>query len=52
MSSYDHNRSGEGRKAGRLILLAAVMAAALAACTVQPLYAPTVAGGSVATSLC
>jgi LPS-assembly lipoprotein len=51
MSSYDHNRSGEGRKAGRLILLAAVAAAALAACTVQPLYAPTVAGTSVATSL-
>ena len=51
MSSYDHSRSGEGRKAGRLILLAAVTAAALAACTVQPLYAPTVAGTSVATSL-
>jgi LPS-assembly lipoprotein len=51
MSSYDHSRSGGGRKAGRLILLAAVAAAALAACTVQPLYAPTAAGTSVVASL-
>ena len=51
MSSYDHNRSGEGRKAGRLILLAAVAAAALAACTVQPLYAPTATGASVIAAL-
>jgi LPS-assembly lipoprotein len=51
MSSYDHSRSGGGRKAGHLILLAAVTAAALAACTVQPLYAPTAAGVSVVASL-
>ena len=51
MSSYDHNRSGGGRKAGRVILLAALAAAALSACTVQPLYAPTVAGTSVIASL-
>ncbi len=50
MSSYDHSRSGGGRKAGRLILLAAV-AAALAACTVQPLYAPTAAGTSAVAAL-
>ena len=51
MSSYDHSRSGGGRKAGRLIFLAAVAAAALAACTVQPLYAPTSAGTSVVAAL-
>ncbi len=51
MLSYDHNRSGGGRKAGHLILLAAVTAMALAACTVQPLYAPTAAGTSVIASL-
>ncbi len=51
MSSFDHSRSGGGRKAGRLILLAAVAAAALSACTVQPLYAPTAAGSSVTASL-
>jgi LPS-assembly lipoprotein len=51
MSSYDHNRSGGDRKAGRLILLAALAAAALSACTVQPLYAPTAAGTSVVATL-
>ncbi len=51
MSSFDHSRSGGGRKAGRLILLAAVAAAALAACTVQPLYAPTAAGTSAVAAL-
>ena len=51
MSSYDRNRSGGGRKAGHVILLAAIAAMALAACTVQPLYAPTAAGTSVAAAL-
>ena len=51
MSSYDRNRSGGGRKAGRVILLAAIAATALAACTVQPLYAPTAAGTSVVAAL-
>jgi LPS-assembly lipoprotein len=51
MSSYDHSRSGGGRKAGRQILLAAVASVALAACTVQPLYAPTAAGTSVVAAL-
>ena len=51
MSSYDHSRSGGGRKAGRLILFAALAAVALSACTVQPLYAPTAAGTSVASWL-
>ncbi len=51
MSSYDHNRSGGGRKAGRVILIAAIAATALAACTVQPLYAPNAAGTSVGATL-
>ncbi len=51
MLSYDRNRSGGGRKAGHVILLAAIAAMALAACTVQPLYAPTAAGTSVAAAL-
>lgn len=51
MSSYDHSRSGDGRKAGRLILVAAVAAVALSACTVQPLYAPNALGTSVVASL-
>jgi LPS-assembly lipoprotein len=51
MLSFDHSRSGGGHKAGRLILLAAVASVALAACTVQPLYAPTAAGTSVIASL-
>ncbi|CAN5359758.1 LPS assembly lipoprotein LptE [soil metagenome] len=36
---------------GRLMLLAALAGAALSACTMRPLYAPTAAGTSVATSL-
>ena len=51
MSSSDHSRSGGGRKAGRLILLATLAATALAACTVQPLYAPTAAGTAAVASL-
>lgn len=51
MSSYDHSRSGGGRRAARLFLVAAVASAALAACTVQPLYAPTAAGTSVIAAL-
>ncbi len=51
MSSFDRSRSGGSRKAGRLILLVAVAAAALSACTVQPLYAPTATGASVIAAL-
>ncbi len=51
MSSFDRNRSGGGRKAGHVILIAAIAATALAACTMQPLYAPTAAGSSVVASL-
>ena len=52
MSSSEHGRSRGGRVVGgRLMLLAAVSLAALSACTVQPLYAPTATGASVAASL-
>ena len=51
MSSSDRRRSGADRKAGRLVALAAIAAVALAACTVQPLYAPTAAGPSVVDAL-
>jgi LPS-assembly lipoprotein len=51
MSSFDHSRSGRSRNSGRLILLAAVATVALAACTVQPLYAPTAAGTSVVAAI-
>ena len=53
MSSSEHGRSGGGRVVGgRLMLLAALAGAtALSACTMQPLYAPTAAGTSVAASL-
>ncbi len=51
MSSYDRTRSGGGRKAGHVILVAAIAATALAACTVQPLYAPTAGTTSVVSSL-
>lgn len=52
MSSSEHGRSRGARAvSGRLMLLAAVAAAGLAACTIQPLYAPTAAGVSVASSL-
>ena len=53
MSSSEHGRSMGGRAVGgRLMLLAALAGAtALSACTMQPLYAPTAAGTSVAVSL-
>ncbi len=51
MSSSDRSRSAAGRRAGRLISLVAVAATALAACTVQPLYAPTAVGTSVVAAL-
>lgn len=51
MSSHDHGRSAPGRKAGRLAALAMAAVAALAGCTVQPLYAPTAAGISPVASL-
>ncbi len=45
MSSSDRSRSPTGRKTAGLIVLATT-AAALAACTVQPLYAPSSAAGN------
>lgn len=52
MSSSDRNRSGRAR-GGRLIALAAgtIAALGLAACTIQPLYAPTVAGNAVVSTI-
>ena len=49
MLSSDHGRL-KSRRAGTWIVLA-TLAVALAACTVQPLYAPTAAGTSVATTI-
>ena len=52
MSSSDRSRSGGRRGASRLILVAVTTATAfLAACTVQPLYAPTAAGTSVVATI-
>ena len=52
MSSSDFSRSRVAR-GGRPVALAAsaLVALTLAACTVQPLYAPTAAGTSVATTI-
>ncbi len=51
MLSSDRRRSRGGLRAFGLLPLVALVAAALTACTVQPLYAPTAAGTSVVASI-
>jgi LPS-assembly lipoprotein len=51
MSSFERGNPGLGRQSGTAAIVAFVAVVFLSACTVQPVYGPTLGGGSVAQTL-